>query len=228
MVLRVALLQLTDKISTALDKIMFAIGIFSDLFKASDIVDHSISLSKLHWYGFQDVVIKWFSDYLSNREQNVCINDHISKKSKLYCGVPQGLILRLLLFLIFINDFAVMSESALPILFADDINIVMAHSDFGSPDQKCQYHSSIRLKMFPDEQVFNVNKSNYISLRNKTKTYSKKDSKLLINNIKIKQVSYSKLLDELVDEKLSWGNHSEYVCKKVWSLMVSLEGFLIW
>lgn len=43
-----ALLQLIDKISTALDKNMFAIGIFLDLSKAFDTVDHDILLSKLH------------------------------------------------------------------------------------------------------------------------------------------------------------------------------------
>lgn len=63
-------------------------------------------------------------------ENNVCLNGHISKKAKLYRGVPQGSILGPLLFLIFINDFAVMSESTLPILFADDTNIAMSHSDF--------------------------------------------------------------------------------------------------
>lgn len=123
-------MQLIDKISTALDKNMFAIGIFLELSKAFDTVDHGILLSKLHRYGFQDVVIKWFSDYLSNREQYVCLNGHISKKAKLYRGVPQGSILGPLLFLIFINDFAVMSESTLPILFADDTNIAMSYSDF--------------------------------------------------------------------------------------------------
>lgn len=57
-----ALLHLIDKISTALDKNMFAIGIFLDLSKAFDTVDHDILLSRLYRYGFQDVVFKWFSD----------------------------------------------------------------------------------------------------------------------------------------------------------------------
>lgn len=211
-----ALLQLTDKISTALDKNMFAIGNFLDLSKAFDTVDHDILLSNLHGYGLQDVVIRWFSDYFSNREQYVCINGHVSKKAKLYYGVPQGSILGPLLFLIFINDFAVMSESSLPILFADDTNIAMPHSDFGCLIRNANTTLEYASRWFQMNKLsLNVNKSNFILFRNKNKTFPKQDSKLLINNTEIKQVSCTKFLGILVDERLSWGNHIEYVCKKI-------------
>lgn len=58
-----------DKISTALDKnIFFICCIFLDLSKALDTVDYKILISKLHRYGFQDVVINW----LSRNGESVC------------------------------------------------------------------------------------------------------------------------------------------------------------
>lgn len=127
-----AVFHLIDQLSAALDNNMFAISIFLDISKAFDTVDHNIILSKLHLYVFQDVVFKWFDDYFRNREQYVCISGHSSNRTWLFCGIPQGLILRLFLFLIYINDFAIMSVSTISILFADDTNIVVTHSDFGS------------------------------------------------------------------------------------------------
>jgi len=74
-----ALLQLTEKITTALDNNMFAIGIFFDLSKTFDAVDYEILIPKLYHYGFQDIVINWRIDHFYNREQCVFINGTTSK-----------------------------------------------------------------------------------------------------------------------------------------------------
>lgn len=71
----------------------FSIGIFLDLSKPFDTVDHKILLSKLNRYGFHDVVISWFRDCLDNRQQYVCIEGVNSSKIEIYYGVPQGSVL---------------------------------------------------------------------------------------------------------------------------------------
>ena len=72
---------------------MFSCGVFIDLKKAFDTVDHKILLHKLEHYGFRGVINKWFSSYLYGRNQTTQIGSYISKTQNTTCGVPQGSVL---------------------------------------------------------------------------------------------------------------------------------------
>ena len=97
-----ALIHLTDKIREQLDSGNFACGIFVDLQKAFETVDHDIFIQKLNHYGTRGVANNWFSLYI--RSQYVSINVFNSKLDHIHCGVLQNPILGPLLFLIYIND----------------------------------------------------------------------------------------------------------------------------
>ena len=109
----------------ALDDGNFACGIFVDLQKAFDTVDHRILLSKLCHYGIRGLVNKWFESYLANRKQFVSINGFESSTSSITCGVPQGSVLGPLPFLIYVNNLHVVIKHCKVDHFANDTNLLI-------------------------------------------------------------------------------------------------------
>ena len=69
-----AFINITENIRKALDDGNIDCGIFVDLEKAFDTVDHQTLLAKLNHYGVRGVSYDWFKSYLSNRNHYVCIN----------------------------------------------------------------------------------------------------------------------------------------------------------
>ena len=115
-----AVISLIENIEKAIDNKMFVCGVFVDLQKAFDTVDHNILLHKLSHYGIRDIANCWFSSYLSNRKQFVTINGFDSEIQIFQYGVPQGSVLGPLIFLIYINDLHNAIKFSQSFHFADD------------------------------------------------------------------------------------------------------------
>ena len=118
-----ATLELADRIISAMDNNDVPIGIFLDLAKAFDTIDHAILLSKLEHYGVDGIPLQLVKNYFTNRKQYVKLNEVNSNLFQINTGVPQGSILGPLLFIIYINDFTRASSIFDFICYADDTTL---------------------------------------------------------------------------------------------------------
>ena len=122
-----ALVLMMDQVTQALDNEKKG---YRYLSKAFDTVNHAILLDELHHYGARGNALDWFRNYLSNRKQYVSYNGVSSSTKLITCGVPQGYILGILLFLVYINDLYNVCCESVPVLFADDTNLFYKGTDF--------------------------------------------------------------------------------------------------
>ena len=120
-----ATIDFLQTVEKAFEDQEYAIGIFCDLSKAFDTLDHNILLKKLDHYGIRGNWHAWFKSYLSNRKQYVDLNGALSGNEDISVGVPQGSILGPLLFLIYINDLPASLSQLTPVMFADDTNLII-------------------------------------------------------------------------------------------------------
>jgi hypothetical protein len=208
-----------------MDKKEHCMGIFIDLSKAFDTIDHTILIYKLNKLGIRGICNEWFKNYLKNRSQSVRLskdnsNDFIlSNTCPIIYGVPQGSILGPLLFTIYILDMPDSISHGIPISFADDTSIFINHSSL----EDLYIHAYEDLNAIID--WFNANKLSMNLLKTKYilfEPYLKykdlhKNSipELIINGIKIDQVECTSFLGLQLDSKLNWNLHVSKVVNKL-------------
>ena len=124
-----AILQLVEQINQSFEKNEFTLGVLVDLSKAFDTVDHQISLKKSEYYGIAGNYLRWFANYLKDRQQFASVEHNTTKKVTVTCGVPQRSILGPLLFLLHVNNLHHASKVLNPIMVGDDTNLLFLHSE---------------------------------------------------------------------------------------------------
>ena len=180
-----------------------------DLAKAFDTVNHQSLLSKLYAYGIRGIPFKLMQSYLSNRKQCTVINKVKSSSH----GAPQGSTLGPLLFLIYINDLPKVSNLKVR-LFADDAILTLSDKD----EKNLQHIINDQLTKIDDWMKIIQLTINYKTTNFMIFTRKKKISSLLsitIGQNIINHKTNMKYLGVVIDEKMSWKNHVNYLCSKL-------------
>ena len=211
-----ALLELVDECYENLDKNNFIVGIYFDLQKAFDTVDHDILMYKLYNYGIRGVLFNWIVNYLYRRKQFTVVNDVCSNVDYINCGVPQGSVLGPLLFLLYINDISnVVSDSKLK-LFADDTNLFVSGKNLNDVEQRANASLKCMEEWFIANKLsLNASKTAYTLFYPGKKLNTDSNINLLINGLPIDKISCCKYLGIHVDEKLKWDVHIDLLYKKL-------------
>ena len=190
-------------------------GVFIDLKKAFDTVNHTLLIDKLEYYGIRGIAQEWLKSYLKDRKQFVQIDECASTLLNVTCGVPQGSILGPKLFILYINDICNASTSLKFILFADDTNVFYSGVDIQTI---CECISreldKLHVWLSVNKLSLNVDKTNFILFGNRKHIY---DVCISMNNSRpiITRVRATKFLGVIIDEKLTWKDHISLVRSKL-------------
>ena len=211
-----ALLSITEKIRNALDTDHFACGVFIDLRKAFDTVEHKILVKKLEHYGARGIPKHWFTSYLSNRKQFVSINGFKSSLKQISCGVPQGSVLGPLLFLIYINDLSSSVKHSTVYHFADDTNLLCINKSLKSLCKQVNYDLKKLTDWLNGNRIsLNTDKTEFVIFRKPRKKINLDEIKIKLNGKRLFPSSHIKYLGVLIDENLSWNFHIHELSKKL-------------
>ena len=208
-----ALVSIQDTVLRIMDncKTAGAYVITLDMSRAFDRIPHHILLHRLMNFDFpeHDMFVNWINSYLSNRKQRVRLLSAVSSTLDVSSGVPQGSVLGPHLFAIFLSTYRALFEDTGLIKYADDVTLVI-------PVYKA--HSNCTAHVLPEIDHFyawcqmngmsvNVSKSKYMNVH-----FGKSIPPPVPG---LSNVTSLKILGVIFNEKMTWSDHFDYVCKKV-------------
>ena len=191
-----------------------SLATFIDFLKAFGTVNHCILLEKLKKYGIKNTNLAWLQNYLAKRQQCTTINGNTSDHLYISCGVPQGSILGLLLFLVYINDLSHIITNTSMNQYADDTVLLSTKDDILSSRKKMQADLSVIANLCHINKLsLNIKKTKCMLFGSHVLLKKFKCPKLSINNINIAFVHQHQYLGVILDPKLTFNKHFNNLIK---------------
>lgn len=193
-------------------------SVYTDFSKAFDRVNHKLLFAKLKAYGIDGTLLAWIISFVTNRYQQINVNNFKSSKFTVPSGVPQGSHLGPILFSIFINDIGLCLNSDF-LLFADDLKLfrkIVSHADCVILQNDLE---NLVQWCTDNDMHLNIDKCKHIR-------FSKKRDNVVFNyyieNELLQSVSVIRDLGVLLDSSLSFVNHIDFIVSRA----MRMSGFI--
>ena len=210
--------ELVAIITKGIEQKKMTAGIFLDLSKAFDSLEHCTVLRKMELYGLRGHCLQWFDSYLRDRKLVVSCKtadtgaEHTSQQYNVEFGTPQGSVLGPLIFLIFCNDLHLHLTFLSCIQFADDTTLYISHTSLDFITFALEHDLSILQDWFyANKLTLNIGKSVAILFCK----HGGKKLNVCIGNETIPQLSSTKFLGLWIDETLNWREHTNKLVLKL-------------
>ena len=213
-----AILEMVGRLLQARNEDKYCGGIFLDLSKAFDTLDHHLLLRKMKKYGVRGVALDWFRSYLLNRSLVVKIVDpsnrtYYSTRHPITYGTAQGSCLGPLLSIIFCNDIQCFDLYGSLILFADDTTLINMNKSKKYLEFQMQHDVATLIDWFKASKL-SLNLSKSVLLRFWRDEKEPREN-LNINGLYISEVDTTKFLGVHLDKNMSWDDHLTQLFNKL-------------
>ena len=216
-----ALLKIHNDVFRSLDDGDAVLLVLLDLSAAFDTVDHQLLLNRLQYnLGLSGTVLKWFHSCLSGRQQRVRIKNSLSSTKELQWGVPQGSVLGLLLFLIYLLPLGhiIRNHNLTFHMYADDVQLYLSfepNTESSSSAVEAIQHcvEDIRSWMTNHKLKLNDEKTEFILLGRKRQLTDISVKDLYVGDSSVERSLFVRNLGFLFDENFTMQKQISAVCK---------------
>ena len=210
-----ALIEITEQIRNACDRNLYTCGVYLDLQKAFDTVNHEILLEKLKYYGIKETSYNWFKSYLCERLQYTQIKDNELSLKAVSHGVPQGSVLGPLLFILFINDMHTSVKHSKVHHYADGTNLLLTSNSLKKINRQINHDLSLITHWLRANKIsLNTTTTEIIIFRPKKKQITK-HLNFKISGQKVNTCSSVKYIGVMLQDTLEWNLHLNILNLKI-------------